>query len=173
MNIIFFQLLQTSANCHLSGEGFPIAPANIVLVNTPDNYSGNTALGLMQYRHGTTYNGGNAPTVSYIAGGGTATINRCVFVPYQMSDGIWRIKFNIDVSLSATTRTAVTVQINGITAATATQAVVGFLTGSVVPPRAVLGSASNQITCDFASNIVDSIRLSGDLELASKPTWAY
>ena len=132
-----------------------------------------TRMGLKQYLHGTTYNGGNAPTVSYIAGGGTATINRCVFVPYQMSDGIWRIKFNIDVSLSATTRTAVTVQINGITAATATQAVVGFLTGSSVPPRAILGSASNQISCDFASNIIDSIRLSGDVELASKPTWAY
>ena len=167
---VYYRIRKVSGG---AAVGFPIAPANIVLVNTPDNYSGNTALGLMQYRHGTTYNGGNAPTVSYIAGGGTATINRCVFVPYQMSDGIWRIKFNIDVSLSATTRTAVTVQINGITAATATQAVVGFLTGSVVPPRAVLGSASNQITCDFASNIVDSIRLSGDLELALKPTWAY
>lgn len=134
-----------------------------------------TRFGLKQYVHGFSggYKDGLAPTVSYIAGGGTATINRCVFVPYQMSDGIWRIKFNIDVSLSAATRTAVTVQINGITAATATQAVVGFLTGSVVPPRSVLGSASNQISCDFASNIVDSIRLSGDVELASKPTWAY
>ena len=132
-----------------------------------------TRMGLKQYLHGTTYNGGIAPTVSYISGGGTATINRCTFVPYQLQDGGWRVKFNIDVSLSATTRTAVAVQINGITAANATQAVVGFLTGSVVPPRAVLGSASNQITCDFASNIIDSIRLSGDVELASKPTWAY
>lgn len=132
-----------------------------------------TRMGLKQYLHGTTYNGGIAPTVSYISGGGTATINRCTFVPYQLQDGGWRVKFNIDVSLSVITRTALTVQINGITAATATQAVVGYLTGSVVPPRAVLGSASNQISCDFASNIVDSIRLSGDVELASKPTWAY
>jgi hypothetical protein len=153
--------------------GYPIAPGNIALMNTQDNYSGNTKMGLMSYSHGTTYNGGNAPTVSYIAGGGTATINRCVFVPYQMADGTWRLKFNIDTSLSSANRTTMTLQINGVVSAASTQAVTGFVTGTAVPPRAIFTASSNQITFDLASSLIDSLRVSGDVELASKPSWAY
>jgi len=147
--------------------GFPIAPANITLINNSDNYGGNTKLGLMQYVSGTNYNGGISPTLS---GTGLAT-TRGVFVPYQMSDGTWRLKFNFRVT--ATSTTGLTVTINGVTFKNVSnyfQSVSNFPggnygRGNVTPNTGQINLSSDLSTTTWAA--------SGDVELDSKPTWAY
>ena len=154
--------------------GFPIAPANITLINSTDNYSGNTKLGLMSYSHGTTYNGGIAPTVTLTAGGGTLTsVTKAVFVPYQMADGSWRIKFNFRVVLSSTARTTIGLSVNGITFPSLDQAISGNNAGAAAVTYAVASSSGSQLTMGFSSATTDTAIYSGDVELASKPTWAY
>ena len=131
-----------------------------------------TQLGLKQYLHGTTYNGGNAPTVTLTAGGGTlSSVTRAVFVPYQMQDGSWRMRFNFNVVLSSATRTFIVITINGVT----------FKAGDIQP---CAGITSTAVTCyatnatgtvefAFTSTTTTTTRASGDVELDSKPTWAY
>jgi hypothetical protein len=169
---VYYRIRKVSGG---AAVGFPIAPANIVLVNTADNYSGNTALGLMQYAHGTTYNGGNAPTVTLTAGGGTlSSVTRAVFVPYQMADGSWRMKFNVYCLLSSLSRSAVTLNISGVTIKSGfAQPVVGYVAGTGIPPRTRVETTGN-IQFDLSAAVVlDAAASSGDVELNSKPTWAY
>ena len=154
--------------------GFPIAPANITLIDSADNYSGNTKLGFMKYLHGVSYNGGIAPTVTLSAGGGTlTTVNRAVFIPYQLADGIWRIKFNLNVTISSLSRTIITLAVNGITSISVSQCVTGFISGSGVSPRSSLAISTNTFSAEFSATTTDQILLSGDVELNAKPTWAY
>jgi hypothetical protein len=70
-----------------------------------------TRLGLKAYSNGIVYNG-SAITVS---GGSNAFSNRGVFIPYQMQDGSWRLKFNFDVGIVPSS-TSLSVTISGITA---------------------------------------------------------
>jgi hypothetical protein len=154
--------------------GYPIAPGNITLINSADNYSGNTKLGLMQYQHGTTYNGGNAPTVTLFSGGGTLdTISIAKFIPYQMADGIWRMKFNIRVILNAQSRTITALNINGVSFPAVDQAVAGNNAGAAPASYVVATASTSRVTMGFSSAVTDSTMFSGDVELASKPTWAY
>lgn len=153
--------------------GFPIAPANITLVNTSDNYSGNTKLGLMQYAHGTTYNGGIAPTITLAAGGGTLIlVTYSSLIPYQISDGTWRMKFNINVQLSATARTSVELAINGVSYASVGNISFngGFLGAS---SSALAFTSTSTLVLNYASATAVIHILSGDVPLASKPNWAY
>ena len=133
-----------------------------------------TILGLKQYLHGTTYNGGIAPTVTSAQGG--FTVARAAFVPYQCQDGTWRIKFNIFYAFTSATVTAVTASVNGIVFKN-----VSFYS----QPVAVAPSSTANITNGYVSpntgNIVAAVSssvqtgfgLSGDVELNAKPTWAY
>jgi hypothetical protein len=138
-----------------------------------------TKLGLKSYYHGTTYNGNNAPTVSRYSGNGTLdSIIKAVFIPYQMQDGRWRLRFTIVATLSATARTTFNVQINGINfrngigesgyaemSAHANTAAVLFV-GALVN--------TNIMEIDYAISNNDSVLcINGDAELESKPTWAY
>ena len=129
-----------------------------------------TALGLKQYSHGTTYNGGNAPTIA----GTNFTTSWGRFIPYQMQDGTWRLRFNFRGDFSvATIDPEVTVA--GVTTANLTeQAITAWQ----------LNSAANYTNYAYVvnnSNIFKarwslaqlSYFVCGDILLASKPTWAY
>lgn len=136
-----------------------------------------TRLGLKQYLHGTTYNGGIAPTVTLNAGGGSLSgVQRAVFMPYQMQDGTWRLKFNVAVVLDAVSRTQVSIAVNGITSknAAATQAICAFgnNTSAYVALQGV-DANTNILYWHGASTSATNFRFSGDIELDSKPTWAY
>ena len=136
-----------------------------------------TQLGLKQYLHGTTYNGGNAPTVTCAQSGWLT--QRAVFVPYQTQDGTWRLRFNMVGAFTSASVTNVFLSINGITflnVGNYYQPCAGFLAGTTTN----LGMSAN---CQpNTSNIVISATgagtyagayASGDVELASKPSWAY
>jgi hypothetical protein len=132
-----------------------------------------TAMGLKQYLHGTTYNGGNAPTVTLSSGGGTlSTVNAGKFIPYQLQDGTWRLKVTINLTLSSTTRTSEGVSVGGITAPAYTQAI-NAAADATTPAKGTLYLSSNTFFCEHANVTVAGVQISGEVELASKPTWAY
>jgi hypothetical protein len=154
--------------------GYPIAPGNIALMNTQDNYSGNTKMGLMSYAHGGSYKDGLAPTITLTAGGGTlSSVNASDFIPYQMADGSWRIKFNIRVSLSSTARTVIGLSINGVSFPAVDQGVSANNAGAAAATYAVATASTSTLTFGFASSVTDAAIVSGDVKLAIKPTWAY
>jgi hypothetical protein len=129
-----------------------------------------TRLGLKQYLHGTAYNGGIAPTVTCPQAG--FAITRATFIPYQMQDGVWRVKFNIIATFSTATITSLVFTINGITFASIQQAVLSNFFNSLTNYAYTNVSAST-INIVTASSSDNGVKLFGDVELASKPTWAY
>jgi hypothetical protein len=144
--------------------GFPIAPANITLIDSADNYAGNTKLGLMQYKHGTSYNGGIAPTVTGQAGFALST---SAFIPYQMSDLTWRMRFNI--SFTQTSGTAADVAVAGVSAVLAGVAGRNLSSGTSQTSASML-VADIVIRSTVAGT---NFAVGGDVTLNSKPTWAY
>jgi hypothetical protein len=130
-----------------------------------------TRLGLKQYLHGTAYNGGVAPTV----GGSGVTPLRGSFVPYQTQDGTWRMRFNISVTHSGMTGgSSYSISINGATfIATYNQAFTA-ISGAAAPYTCSGNTAtdSSNLTIYPATNATFA-QMSGDVELKSKPTWAY
>jgi hypothetical protein len=137
-----------------------------------------TRLGLKQYLHGTTYNGGNAPTVTLAAGGGTlSSVTRALFLPYQTQDGTWRVRFNITLVLSAATRTGATIAINGMTFKNISnfkQAVNASLQhGSATFYSCYADANTSNIVHSHTSDSTANYQYSGDVELESKPSWSY
>jgi hypothetical protein len=135
-----------------------------------------TILGLKQYLHGTTYNGGNAPTVASAQAG--FAVQRAIFIPYQCQDGSWRCKFNICAGITAASLTSIIMTVNGIVAKNSTnylQSVSGYqnTAGNAVASATFVGSNSNQIVANFVTATVTYTNASGDVELNAKPTWAY
>lgn len=133
-----------------------------------------TALGYYIYSHGTTYNGGNAPTVAYNGGGGSlSSVDLADFIPYQMSNGTWRMKFNIVVTVTSTSRTGLSLTVAGVSFPPVNQAIsaaVGTSAGYMSLPYV---TNPNLFGVDHASATATGYRFSGDVKLASKPTWAY
>jgi len=135
-----------------------------------------TQLGLKQYLHGTTYNGGNAPTVACSQAG--TTINRGLFIPYQVQDGIWRLKFNISIGFTSTSITSLpAVSTSGISFKTGVlQAVAASLGGSTIgnfQQAWANPGAGSLFVSQTAGAATNSAFFAGDVELDSKPTWAY
>lgn len=127
-----------------------------------------TALGLKLYFHGTNYNGGNAPTVS---GSGFSNL-RSMFIPYQMQDGTWRMRFNIRGG--NTSLVTVSITINGVTFSAQYNAIaVCQLTGATQALVQSFTDISNSTLVGQWSAAVNGAAWAGDVELASKPTWAY
>jgi hypothetical protein len=137
-----------------------------------------TRLGYKTYAHGTTYNGGNAPTVTYNSGGGSlSSVTASEFIPYQTQDGTWRLRFNLAVVASSTSRTGYSVALAGVTFKNISgnyQAIsaggggsTNYLSYGYVEPN------NNLIGLEHASGTLTGYRFSGDVELNSKPTWAY
>lgn len=141
-----------------------------------------TKLGYKHYEHGGSYNGGNAPTITISTG--AASVSASKFIPYQMQDGSWRMRFNFSVrsgtvstvqgtisiagvvfsNESSTFRQSVTVYIYNSSSSLDSQANVNYYmcdpgTGNIFVQR----NGSNWNHCD----------VSGDVALESKPTWAY
>jgi hypothetical protein len=133
-----------------------------------------TQLGYKQYLHGTTYNGGNAPTVASAG----ATIVRGVFIPYLTQGGTWRLRFTFNFTMSTATRTNLSTTINGVTF----KNVANYL--QAVTVNSAPGSAQNAyqgftlpntstVEIYHSSFSTGGYGVSGDVELESKPTWAY
>lgn len=130
-----------------------------------------TQLGLKQYLHGTSYNSGSAPTVSSGAAG--FTVIRGVFVPYQTQDGTWRLRFNI--AATWTSNASITISINAVTFKNVSNF---YQTASGTP-----NTTGAYVYCVASPNTGDIAYVSGaaqaggalggDVELNSKPTWAY
>lgn len=136
-----------------------------------------TTLGLKQYLHGGSYNSSLAPTVSLYSGGGTLTaVTRASFVPYKMQDGAWRLKFNLVTSLSSAARTATILEVVGVTFKNVSsnyQAVAGMGSSAVPPYQTYVIPNTGRIEMDCPSTTIGAMYVSGDVELESKPTWAY
>lgn len=128
-----------------------------------------TSMGLKQYAHGTTYNGGNAPTVTSAAT--SPTITSSSFIPYQMQDGSWRMKFNLLINASSSG--AYHFSIAGITIPR-TQSYVARTGNGILPDFAANDFCYSNGTfyCAFASGVTDMAAF-GDIALSAKPTWAY
>jgi hypothetical protein len=134
-----------------------------------------TKLGLKQYLHGSSYNGGFSPTVSLYAGSGTLTVNRALFIPYQMQDGTWRMKLTIKVSTSVNNST-LSIAINGITFKNILEHYQPLTVMSDTNiPYTSSGSVSpgNSFLSCYTATATSGFRVSADVELESKPTWAY
>ena len=144
-----------------------LSPSRLPL---PSSYSDSeaTVMGLKQYiGDGTTYNGGVAPTLS---GAGVST-RRAVFIPYQMQDGSWRMKFNF--ALVCTSTTSLSVSLNGIVSKNISnwfQAVTNYPGGNYGRGSIAPNVNTFTLTSDLSTNTYSA---SGDIELNSKPTWAY
>lgn len=139
-----------------------------------------TRIGAKYYLHGTSYNGGNAPTITLVSGGGTLnSVERGLFIPYQMQDSSWRLRFNISLTLSATSRGTTIIGIAGVTFKNTTnyyQPVTFSGAGSATAAHDMTYTVPNtgNIELDWAAgNSQTSHHFSGDVELNSKPTWAY
>lgn len=133
-----------------------------------------TRMGLKAYAHGTTYNGGNAPTLNMNVAT-TSLVGEAI--PYQMQDGTWRLRFNYTVHLSAGTagQPSGLAGLNGVVWVTTNpQAImIEQNTNSSSYPVLSRCEGTNTITCYFNTSGVDRYALSADVKLASKPTWAY
>lgn len=123
-----------------------------------------TKLGKKVYSHGTTYNGGNAPTVS-----GVSSTQVADFIPYQMQDGSWRLKFNIVCAVTGSTGI---ITVNGVVYANTDQQGLAAATDANAYAKAFTNPNTDDITWQ-AGNTTAEIRVSGDVALESKPTWAY
>ncbi len=134
-----------------------------------------TSLGLKQYVSGTNYNGGISPTITAT----NWTTTRGVFVPSQMQDGSWRLKFNFRGSRTTGSISNYLITVNGVTfknVANFLQAV-SFGLGNLAADSSVGWGCANPnaatIQLFFTSNDPTYALVSGDVELESKPTWAY
>jgi hypothetical protein len=129
-----------------------------------------TSMGLKQYLHGTTYNGGIAPTVS----GTGVTPVRAVFTPYQLQDGTWKLRGLIVSSM--TSGTSQVFAIDGITTKNVSNY---YQNGScqAIGTAPYLGTIAFDINGNTgtvgAATTSTSFRINFDIELESKPTWAY
>ena len=127
-----------------------------------------TRLGLKQYVHGSTYNGGNAPTVG---GTNVSSVTRGVLIPRQMQDGTWRLTFSIQIVSSSVTTVSPTV--NGITSNTvARQAFTASNSAVNLAANAAIDANTNSFVL-ASTSASTAWYFAGDIELASKPTWAY
>jgi len=133
-----------------------------------------TQMGLKSYAHGTTYNGGNAPTITLSAGGGTlSSISHSSFIPYQIQSGAWRLKGQFTAVVSATARTAPTFAVAGLSvSASYDQPVFATATPGVGMTRMRI---QTPFTVQFDHNSVSTTQYYAffDVELTAKPTWAY
>lgn len=136
-----------------------------------------TRLGLKSYHHGTTYNGGNSPTITLAGGGGVlVAVEICELLPYQLQDGSWRLKGNVVVELDLQSRTLVRLSIAGVVFKTnpnGGQSCSGDANTTAGLNRINVGSGSGLVSVEFDSVLNAGGRFSFDAALDSKPNWAY
>lgn len=133
----------------------------------PKNASDASGLGMIQYVAGNTYN-----NVALTVTGTAWTTLRAVFVPYSMTDGTWRMKFNIVGTVTSSSRNAYQVTVSGVTFKTLSgynQSINVFT--SVVAGAHVVQGGGIMATFHASSSTIE-YEFSGDVELDSKPLWA-
>lgn len=154
----------------VSSTSAGLMPANL---SNLDNTAA-TRMGLKVYSHGGSYNGGNAPTITLFAGGGTlSSVTHSSFIPYQMQDGSWRMKFNYAVVLSSASRTSATLAVAGIDilGTSAIAAWSGSSSGAM--NSATANTTTTRMTASYSTATTTDHYFSGDIGLNAKPTWAY
>lgn len=130
-----------------------------------------TALGYKTYLgDGTTYNGGVAPSIT--TNRASTSLKGSSLIPYQTQDGSWRLK--IDLVVEYTANTSVIITINATTFKNATNyyqalAYTGFAGGA---EQAYCNPGGSTISAD-ATISTGRAAVNGDVELDSKPSWAY
>lgn len=136
-----------------------------------------TTAGKYVYEHGGSYNGGNAPTLTIDAGtaGTLSTVDDSDFIPYQMQDGTWRLKFNVRVTLSSAARVIGRLNIADVVFAASSHTISctpnGASNASLIYGLTVAGTGG--ISCGH-DNVTTTIYMySGDVPMADKPDWAY
>jgi hypothetical protein len=150
--------LTVDAGTILSGT---VAAARLPLPTTYSDAEA-TRMGLKIYRAGVAYNGGNVIT-------GNQAMSYSSFIPYQMQDGTWRMKLNV-------------------VTATGSSLFLGLVIASITPissPQALsvgnygtgFGGTADNIgglrLNGYATTATTNWILFADIELASKPAWAY
>jgi hypothetical protein len=133
-----------------------------------------TALGLKAYSHGTTYNGGNAPTITLFGGGGTLnSIANSKFIPKQLQGGSWVLSGSFTANLSSASRNAPTFAIAGITF-THDEPFTFSASQDANFQNAVTTSGTGRLFIVHSTVTTNAYRVNfSNLTLSSKPTWAY
>ena len=132
-----------------------------------------TKAGLKSYVHGGSYFGGGAPTITLDSGGGTlSSVDYSEFIPYQMQDGSWRLRFVFSVTLSSTTRTQAIFAVDGVVNISTALNISGSSTNTIAHRAFSIGS-TDTFSVVHTSSTTDVYRLSGEVPLDDKPTWAF
>lgn len=141
-----------------------------------------TRMGLKQYVHGGSYTGSpNAPTITLSANlDGTSPIPltnaRGTFIPYQLSDGTWRMKFNFQTVANSTYLSGA-FNIAGVSFAAGAFGTLGqalsHTNGDGLSKYAIARSDYAGKIQHAGTNARSEWSISGDVELTTKPTWAY
>lgn len=124
-----------------------------------------------QYEAGKTYNG-----VSLTIMGTNYVSTRAVFIPYRTVDGVWRMRINTRGGVSSGTITSIDLTVSGVlfNGTFAAQGCAAMVSGAAPYTAAAeaRSDSSGLISVYFPSAATPNIRVSCDVELASKPTWA-
>lgn len=112
-----------------------------------------------------------SPTVTASSCTGWTT-GKSSFLPYQTADGNWRVRFNVAGTATLASRTSCTLTVTGITSAPVRQAIsCGHTNASAAIGTQQIDISSNTLRCEHISGSTDNYHFSGDIELASKPTF--
>jgi hypothetical protein len=137
-----------------------------------------TRLGLKAYSHGTTYNGGNSPTIIMLSGGTLSSALTFIY-PRQLSAGSWVVSGEGRIILNSTARTSIALRIDGMIASGARFAVQCHQLDAAAAFHFSYGDANTgsdqfRIQASHASATTSEyVFLFTDVPLTGKPTWAY
>jgi hypothetical protein len=134
-----------------------------------------TSLGAKAYHHGTTYNGGNAPTVTLFSGPGSlSSVEQCDILPFQDQDGNWFARLSIRVILSTTTRTEADIAIAGIDFESEQAITASHSSSSTSTDGNCRTQSGGILRARHASASTNTYSYTAPaLALTAKPTWAY
>lgn len=103
------------------------------------------------------------------------TTYRAIGIPYQTVDGAWRIKLNISGAMTSASRTGMTLTVANISFASTSpgdgQDISAYEPAAAAMCGAYTGTSNGQITIYHSSTTTTTYNLSGDVELASKPSF--
>lgn len=138
-----------------------------------------TALGYKFYSSGTSYSGGNSPTITLVSGGGTlSSVTYSRIIPRLAQDGSWLLGGNFRVTVSSAARTQAVFDIDGGTGFSFEMAVNGQQTDSAADFEGGLTSTATAIKFRIVINHQSATTTGyvvsfSDLPTLAKPNWAY
>lgn len=127
------------------------------------------------YSAGTNYNGGLSPTIT--GTNWTTTFGR--FIPYQLHDGNWWLRFSINGNFTGSAN-SVSIAVNGISFLSNEYQTCSFYPdlgggNAQIWNGGVCGAGNGSIAaiCSTTPSIAHKWGFTGDVMLDSKPTWAF